>query len=130
MYSRKSPSSNRDKQRVCQHCHKTGACRPYQLCWKCYYMEGVRDLYKVHTKWNRRGAGQDGKNRPFQLPDSPTSYLPGTEEKIAVLEERASQGISLHHPCDAGCEGLFQQRTDIIIDGRGPDLQRRNKRRV
>ena len=35
------------------------------------------------------------------LPASPTSALPGTPEKVAVLEERAQQGQALFHPDDA-----------------------------
>jgi hypothetical protein len=31
----------------------------------------------------------------------PTSALPGTDEKLAILIERASQGQELWHPLDA-----------------------------
>jgi hypothetical protein len=31
----------------------------------------------------------------------PTSAVPGTEEKVAVLAERARLGLSLWHPHDA-----------------------------
>jgi hypothetical protein len=36
-----------------------------------------------------------------QLPETPTEAAPHTEEKIRVLEERAAQGLALHHPADA-----------------------------
>jgi hypothetical protein len=35
-----------------------------------------------------------------ETPPYPTSHIPGTEEKIRVLEERFSLGVSLWHPLD------------------------------
>jgi hypothetical protein len=39
-----------------------------------------------------------GKSR---LPPKPTNALPGSPEKVAILEERARLGVSLWHPLDA-----------------------------
>ncbi|TXH55559.1 MAG: hypothetical protein E6Q97_08540 [Desulfurellales bacterium] len=39
--------------------------------------------------------------RAAPLP-APTLALPGSEEKIAVLADRARKGLALHHPRDAG----------------------------
>jgi hypothetical protein len=36
------------------------------------------------------------------LPPYPTHALPGSVEKVAVLEQRAKIGVSLWHPLDAG----------------------------
>jgi len=38
-----------------------------------------------------------------RLPE-PTTALPGTPEKVAVLEERARLGLALWHPLDAKLE--------------------------
>jgi hypothetical protein len=35
------------------------------------------------------------------LPATPTNYLPGTPEKVAVLAERVARNEQLHHPLDA-----------------------------
>jgi len=35
------------------------------------------------------------------LPAQPTGALPGSPEKVAILEERARLGLSLWHPLDA-----------------------------
>jgi hypothetical protein len=35
----------------------------------------------------------------------PTEHLPGTPEKVSVLEERAALGLALYHPNDFGVTG-------------------------
>jgi hypothetical protein len=87
---------------LCRHCQKVKANRPRGLCWSCYYTPGVRDLYPSTSKFARRGVSDfNGRTR---LPAEPTSALPGTPEKVAVLMERARQGVSLWHPLDATLE--------------------------
>ena len=84
---------------MCRHCNRVRSNRPRGLCWSCYYTPGVRDLYPSTSKYARRGVGDfNGKTR---LPAQPTSALPGTAEKVAILEERARLGLSLWHPLDA-----------------------------
>jgi hypothetical protein len=84
---------------LCRHCQKTKSNRPRGLCWSCYYTPGVRDQYPSTSKYARRGISDF--NGRIRLPDEPTDALPGTPEKVAVLEERARQGVSLWHPLDA-----------------------------
>ncbi len=36
-----------------------------------------------------------------KLSPTPTEALPGTPEKVVVLEQRARMGVSLWHPLDA-----------------------------
>jgi hypothetical protein len=43
----------------------------------------------------------DDFNGECRLPAQPTDALPGSPEKVAVLEERARLGVSLWHPLDA-----------------------------
>jgi hypothetical protein len=61
----------------------------------------VRELYPSTSKFARRGVQDfNGKAR---MPE-PTRALPGTPEKVAVLEERARLGQCLWHPLDARLE--------------------------
>jgi hypothetical protein len=74
------------------------ATRPRSLCWTCYYVPGVRDLYPPVSRAGRRGVA----NGYFRgaLP-TPTSARPGTAEKVDVMCERAVHRLSLFHPQDA-----------------------------
>ena len=86
----------------CRHCQKSPVNRPRGLCWSCYYTPGVRDLYPSTSKFARRGVSDfNGRAR---LATRPTDALPGTPEKVAVLEERARLGLALWHPLDATLE--------------------------
>lgn len=40
-------------------------------------------------------------NGPAQLPEEPTTAIPGSAEKIAILTERVQRRQALHHPLDA-----------------------------
>jgi hypothetical protein len=84
---------------MCQHCRQALVSRPRNLCWTCYYRPGVRDLYPATSKFGHRGPGNFYSNRP--LPTTPTTAIPGSREKVEVLEERARQKLSLWHPEDA-----------------------------
>ena len=84
---------------LCRHCQKTRSNRPRGLCWSCYYTPGVREKYPSTSKFARRGVGNFcGRAAP---PGEPTVALPGTEEKLAVLELRARLKQELWHPLDA-----------------------------
>ena len=87
---------------LCRHCQKAPASRPRRLCFACYYMPGVRELYPSTSKFARRGEGNLTGNRP--MPTCPTDALPGTPAKIAVLTERVRLKQSLWHPDDAALE--------------------------
>lgn len=88
---------------ICRHCHKGPVNRPRGLCWSCYYRPGVRDCYPSTSKYARRGVGNF--NGPTPLPSGPTSAAPGSEDKVAVLAERARMRQSLWHPLDAAGAG-------------------------
>ena len=83
---------------LCRHCQKVKSNRPRGLCWSCYYTPGVRDLYPSTSKFARRGVADF--NGRAKMPE-PTDALPGTQEKVRVLEERARLGQQLWHPLDA-----------------------------
>jgi hypothetical protein len=84
---------------MCRNCQRVRANRPRGLCWSCYYSPGVREKYPSTSKFARRGV-QDF-NGKILLDDKPTSALPGSEEKVKILIERARRGLSLWHPGDA-----------------------------
>lgn len=90
---------------LCRHCQKVKSNRPRGLCWSCYYTPGVRDLFPSTSKFARRGVGTSNRGGP--LPE-PTDALPGTPEKVAVLEERARLGQCLWHPLDARLQQLVE----------------------
>jgi hypothetical protein len=48
------------------------------------------------------------------LPDHPTTALPGSPEKVAVLEARAALGVSLWHPGDAPMDAESHAR-DLFL---------------
>jgi hypothetical protein len=55
-------------------------------------------LFPSTSKFARRGVGNfNGKAAPCE----PTAALPGTPEKVAVLELRAKLRQELWHPLDA-----------------------------
>ncbi len=84
---------------LCRHCQRKKANRPRGLCWTCYYTPGLRDRFASTSKFARRGVGNFNGLPP--LPDQPTDALPGSEEKIRVLIDRAAKRQALFHPADA-----------------------------
>ncbi len=83
---------------ICRHCEKAKVNRPRGLCWSCYYKPGVRDRYPSTSKYARRGIGNFCGQTP--LPVFATAARPGSDEKIAILAERARNRQSLWHPND------------------------------
>jgi hypothetical protein len=59
----------------------------------------VRELYPPTSKFARRGVGT-GSGRVSPAAE-PTDALPGTPEKVAVMELRAKLRQELWHPGDA-----------------------------
>lgn len=85
---------------MCKHCTKAAVNRPRGLCWGCYYTPGLKEKYPSTSKYARRGRG-GSKMGELPLPSFPTSALPGTEEKLAVMEARSKAGEAIFHPDDA-----------------------------
>jgi hypothetical protein len=56
-------------------------------------------LYPSTSKYARRGVGDF--NGRVGLPLAPTQAVPGSPEKVAVLEHRARLRQALWHPADA-----------------------------
>lgn len=84
---------------ACSHCDKRPVQRPRGLCWTCYYTPGVRERYTSGSRYAKRGVSNGCIDAP--LPPVATLADPGSEEKIAILAQRAALGQALHHPRDA-----------------------------
>lgn len=80
----------------CRHCDLPGR-RPKGLCWRCFNTPEINEQYRSTSKYCRRGVSEHGSGEFGE----PTSALPGTEDKIRVLEDRAALGLALFHPADA-----------------------------
>jgi hypothetical protein len=93
------PSPHRRSGKPCRHCGASHVTRPKGLCGTCYYTPGVRQLYPSAARPHGHGVTRPHDARP--LPDHPTTALPGSPEKIAVLEQRAALGVALWHPLDS-----------------------------
>lgn len=86
------------KRPPCWHCGERNRSRPAGLCFRCFYIPGLPEQYRTESKFCDRGHGLGNRNAP--LPDLPTDALPGSPEKLAILEQRAQLGQSLWHPRD------------------------------
>lgn len=82
--------------RQCRHCSRHVCCRSRGLCSRCWNVSTVRLLFPATGNTGRRGVTKTSGRMP-----RPTAALPGTPEKVAVLESRAAAGQRLHHPRDA-----------------------------
>lgn len=91
---------------LCKHCSKYFAQRGRRyLCKGCHEDPEVRKRYECCGNLNtgNRGTAVRGNEQDSSLPlPTPTEALPGTLEKLLVVEERARRGERLWHPDDAG----------------------------
>lgn len=83
----------------CRHCGRVYAYKPrgWGLCWTCHQNLFIRVRYVRRERFSRRGVLD---RMAVPLPE-PTAALPGTPEKVAVLEARAMAGTAIFHPHDA-----------------------------
>lgn len=81
----------------CRHCRRGRVNRPRGLCTVCFAEPAVRALYPTRVRGVRAGVPDFNGTPP--LP-APSGARQGTEEKIAVLAERAAARLALHHPSD------------------------------
>lgn len=89
----------------CRHCGRPKVNRPRGLCWTCYYTPGVREKIGVLPSYvKNRGHGL--ATGPCPIPPTPTRAIPGTAEKIAVMEARAAAVFAIFHPDDFIVEPL------------------------
>jgi hypothetical protein len=108
---------------LCRTCGERPGNRRRGCCRTCYLTRGLGRGAESPFKTGRRqphaaraGDGLSQHSRP--LPPEPTDALPGTDEKMAVMQERDRLGYHIHHPHDARrddvrdpSEGDFQPQT-------------------
>jgi hypothetical protein len=75
--------------------------RPRGLCYFCYFDPKIRKRYpRLDSIFARRGSSVEG-GKGIVPARAPTTALPGSEEKIRVMQERAAAGQTIFHPGDA-----------------------------
>lgn len=86
---------------VCQHCQEARKLMRRNLCKRCYMDRKIRYRYRS-IPGPRRPETAPGVVLPssYRMPGTPTQAVPGSEEKIMILQERASRRESLFHPQD------------------------------
>lgn len=121
--------------RPCRHCKAVRRVKGRGLCFRCYTTPSILKKYRAA---NRGRAGQSPVAvhvvDPLPAP-GPTQAVPGTEEKIRVLEARVAAGQELHHPNDArlptgGCSGHVPRTVPVKLwlDLTGSQTQEGNDR--
>lgn len=75
---------------------------PEETCLRCYKC-GTRMSVVPCMNCTHKTTGLIAATEQPDLPecDTPTKYLPGSEEKKAVMHQRASAGFSVFHKGDA-----------------------------
>lgn len=97
--------------KFCCHCRKHVAHRPRGLCWSCFNSQAIRSLYPTDPKFGPSVTAVVGS---YRLPDFPTIALPGSPEKVAILEQRAVAGIALFHPQDAMLDESGETTREVL----------------
>lgn len=83
---------------LCRHCGRNGPRAGRGLCIACYAKPAVRSRYPLLCAHGHPGeADFNGTARPAERA---TDAVPGSEEKIAILTERAAERRELWHPED------------------------------
>ena len=78
---------------LCRHCEKRQIDRARALCSTCYCNSDIRNLYPP--------AMRSLAKRDTSYQSVPTEALPGTADKMLVMQDRASHGVDIFHPKDA-----------------------------
>ncbi len=86
--------------RCCVLCGWRAISRAKHLCWVCSTSPaGKKVPARVHSCTNRKGARADFNGTPPPAPEA-TEAVPGSEEKIVVLQARVAAGVQPYHPRD------------------------------
>ena len=83
----------------CLLCGQTKPHKSRNLCLACYQKPESEPL-KIETR-HRVERNTNAFMEPIGLPDHPTEFLPGSEEKMAVMAQRLEDLREIHHPDDA-----------------------------
>ena len=83
----------------CLLCGQTKPHKSRNLCLACYQKPESEPL-KIETR-HRVERNTNAFMEPIGLPDHPTEFLPGSEEKMMVMAQRLEDLREIHHPDDA-----------------------------
>jgi NMD protein affecting ribosome stability and mRNA decay len=83
----------------CLLCGQTKPHKSRNLCLACYQKPESEPL-KIETR-HRVERNTNAFMEPLGLPDHPTEFLPGSEEKMMVMAQRLEDLREIHHPDDA-----------------------------
>lgn len=87
---------------LCRHCDTRKASQARRgLCQRCGMDPDIRKLYPYESKYRPPDTDMDRFMGGREPPAEPTAALPGTAEKMAVMEQRALERVELFHPDDA-----------------------------
>lgn len=85
---------------TCRHCgeYRWVKCQARQLCSVCWRDRTIRDTYALpesRAKFTLQGIVTSAEREP-----EPTDAVPGSDDKVLILSQRAERGESLWHPHD------------------------------
>lgn len=99
----------------CRHCGKYGELRRRGLCSADYYQPDIRKLYPSKSKFGQWAGTKPDVNGRVAKPEREVEALPGSDEKIRILQDRAGKKEELHHrldgifsPIEKWCNALHQ----------------------
>lgn len=92
---------------ICGYCKKDSVLYCRSLCRRCYDDQKIREEFQVSSKKGSKarmlGAFKNGEtytSSPNLREPEPTDAMPGSEEKIRIMEYRAANGFSIFSPND------------------------------
>lgn len=92
----------------CRHCRKLKILPAKGLCYPCYTRPSIAKMYAPAKRGPRKQTGDMSRFSPNRkwhkqgrMPESPTQYAPGSDEKMEVMRQRVERGEMPHHPKDA-----------------------------
>ncbi len=74
----------------------------YILCKDCDLQRSIGDNLECETREDNRGTQRCRKRK---VP-TPTNALPGSADKVAILQQRYAEGCELWHPLDATLDNV------------------------
>ncbi len=110
--------SPNDRVGWCNDCLIRRQMRSLDVCWRCYCTRRDSNTVKDEDEEeddidNLVGDARYMRHKP--LPPTPTQHLPGTAEKVAILEERCRLGFQLWHPLDASYNVMMNSGKEVIV---------------
>lgn len=84
----------------CRHCGARPGSHKRGFCWGCYHTPAIVALYPADQSRNSQGGDAAWEYTALPPPPEPTQAVPGSEEKLRVMEWRDQNGYQVFHPQD------------------------------